>query len=77
MKCFVSTKFEVGIHGLFHDGKLFQSRHVFQKRAVLISHFISKWKVAGFRSPHMHRDLNWIHYLNILYDASTFDVDPF
>jgi len=71
------NKFEVGIHGLFHDGKLFQSRNVFQKRAVLINHFISKWKVLGFRSPAMHHDLTWIHDLNILYDASTFDVDPF
>ncbi len=25
----------------------------------------------------MHHDLMWIHDLNILYDASTFDVDPF
>ena len=71
------NKFEVGVHGLNHDGKLFQSRNIFQKRAVHINHFISKWKVAGFRSPHMHRNLSWIHDLNILYDASTFDVDPF
>jgi hypothetical protein len=71
------NKFEVGIHGLFHDGKLFQSRNIFQKRAVHINHFISKWKVLGFRSPAMHHELAWIHGLNILYDASTFDVDPF
>jgi len=71
------NKFEVGIHGLFHDGKLFQSRNIFQKRTVLINHFISKWKVLGFRSPAMHHDLTWIHDLNITYDASTFDVDPF
>jgi len=71
------NKFEVGIHGLFHDGKLFQSRNIFQKRAVRINHFISEWKVLGFRSPAMHHDLTWIHDLNILYDASTFDVDPF
>jgi hypothetical protein len=25
----------------------------------------------------MHHNLTWIHDLNILYDASTFDVDPF
>jgi hypothetical protein len=25
----------------------------------------------------MHCELTWIHDLNILYDASTFDVDPF
>jgi len=71
------NRFEVGIHGLFHDGILFQSRNIFKKRAVLINRYISKWKVLGFRSPAMHHDLTWIHDLNILYDASTFDVDPF
>ena len=25
----------------------------------------------------MHHNLEWIHLLNIEYDASTFDVDPF
>lgn len=71
------NKFEVGIHGLFHDGKLFQSRKIFQKRAVQINRYISKWKVSGFRSPAMHHNLTWIQDLNILYDASTFDTDPF
>ena len=71
------NKFEVGIHGLFHDGKLYQSRKIFLKRAARINHFISKWKSVGFRSPAMHHNLKWINDLNILYDASTFDVDPF
>ena len=31
----------------------------------------------GFRSPAMHHNLDWIHDLNIEYDASTFDTDPF
>ena len=31
----------------------------------------------GFRAGAMHHNLNWIHDLNIQYDASTFDVDPF
>jgi hypothetical protein len=71
------NKFEIGIHGLCHDGKLFQSRKIFQKRAVQINRFISEWEVSGFRSPAMHHDLTWIQDLNILYDASTFDTDPF
>jgi len=72
-----NNEFEVGIHGLFHDEKLFESRKIFRRKAVLINHFISTWRVLGFRSPHMHCELTWIHDLNILYDASTFDVDPF
>lgn len=69
--------FEVGVHGLFHDGRLFRSRTKFRKSAVLINHFLSKWGAVGFRGDCMHRELGWIHDLNILYDCSTFDVDPF
>lgn len=69
--------FEVGVHGLYHNGKLFKSRTKFQKSAVFINRFLSKWEAAGFRGDCMHRELNWLHDLNILYDASTFDVDPF
>ena len=35
------------------------------------------WQAVGFRSPAMHHNLKWIHELNVLYDASTFDTDPF
>ena len=69
--------FEVGVHDLFHDGKLFKSRTVFQERAVFINHFLSKWDADGFRAGSMHHNLDWMHDLNILYDASTFDIDPF
>lgn len=71
------NKFEVGIHGLYHDGKLFHSRKIFQERAKQINRIISEWKVSGFRSPATHHNLTWIHDLSIHYDASTFDVDPF
>ena len=36
-----------------------------------------KWGAAGFRSGCMLRRLEWIEELNIKYDASTFDTDPF
>ncbi|MCK4794588.1 MAG: hypothetical protein KAV87_63245 [Desulfobacteraceae bacterium] len=69
--------FEVGVHGLNHDGTLYQSRKIFRARAVRINQYVEKWQAAGFRSPSMHRKLDWIHDLNIEYDASTFDTDPF
>ena len=31
----------------------------------------------GFRSAFMLHKLDWLHDLNVLYDASTFDTDPF
>lgn len=69
--------FEIGVHGLFHDGRLFKSSRIFQKRAAQINHYLNEWESIGFRSPAMHHNLGWIHDLNIEYDASTFDTDPF
>jgi hypothetical protein len=69
--------FEIGVHGLNHDGKLYRSREIFLSRAVRINYFLKEWRSAGFRSPAMHHNLDWIHDLNVQYDASTFDTDPF
>lgn len=69
--------FEVGVHGLFHDGKLYRSKKIFQRRAVIINNYLKEWNAVGFYSPSMHNNLEWIHDLNIEYDSSTFDTDPF
>ena len=69
--------FEVGVHGLTHDGKLFANKKVFDERAKRINEYIQQWNVTGFRAPAMHHNLEWIHDLNIKYDLSTFDTDPF
>lgn len=69
--------FEVGVHGLTHRGNLFQSKKVFEKKVCRINHFLKEWKSVGFRSPCMFHNLDWIHEINVAYDASTFDVDPF
>ena len=39
--------------------------------------YLKDWKSVGFVSPSMHHNLDWNHELNIEYDASTFDTDPF
>ena len=77
MKQIVSAGFEIGVHGVYHDGKLYKSRKVFHERAVKINAYFKEWNAVGFRSPAMHHNLEWIHDLNIEYDASTFDTDPF
>ncbi|MFO1497468.1 MAG: DUF354 domain-containing protein [Verrucomicrobiota bacterium] len=69
--------FEVGVHDLKHDGKLYRSRHSFRKNAVEINRYLREWNAAGFRSGFMLHQLEWLHDLNLLYDASTFDTDPF
>jgi peptidoglycan/xylan/chitin deacetylase (PgdA/CDA1 family) len=69
--------FEIGVHGLNHDGKLYNSRRIFLERAAKINRYLKEWGAVGFRSPAMHHNLEWIHDLNIEYDCSTFDTDPF
>lgn len=73
----VENGFEVGVHGLKHDGKLYSSKKTFRNRSVQINRYLKDWGSVGFRSPSMHHNLDWIGYLNIDYDASTFDTDPF
>jgi hypothetical protein len=69
--------FEVGIHGLRHQEKLFSSKRVFKQRASVINKYLNIWGSVGFRAPSMYHNLEWIHLLNIEHDASTFDTDPF
>ena len=69
--------FEVGVHDLRHDGTLFQSREAFARDAPAINEQAKSWNVAGFRAGFMLHKLEWLHSLDIEYDASTFDVDPF
>jgi peptidoglycan/xylan/chitin deacetylase (PgdA/CDA1 family) len=69
--------FEVGVHDLKHDGKLYHSRARFRRHAQKINHYLKEWEATGFRSGFMLHQLEWLHDLNLLYDCSTFDTDPF
>jgi len=72
-----SNGFEVGVHDLHHDGKLYHSRVEFTRHATRINHYLKEWGAIGFRSGFMLRNLEWLHDLDVAYDASTFDTDPF
>jgi peptidoglycan/xylan/chitin deacetylase (PgdA/CDA1 family) len=69
--------FEVGVHGLEHDGKLYNSRAEFASKAARIRKYLHDWNAVGFRSPLMQHRLGWLHRLGVEYDSSTFDTDPF
>lgn len=73
----VSEGFEVGIHGIKHDGKKFKNKKIFNKRALKINQYLKEWDVVGFRAPAVQHNLEWIGELDIEYDLSTFDTDPF
>ncbi len=69
--------FEIGVHGLKHDGKLFSSRSSFLKQAARINQYVRDWEAAGFRSPSTLRNPEWMQALQIEYDSSFFDTDPY
>src|SRR6266566_1432990 len=69
--------FEIGVHDLHHDGKLYRSRRSFTRKATRINQYLKDWGAVGFRSGSMLHKLDWLHDLEVTYDASTFDTDPF
>jgi hypothetical protein len=73
----VQEGFEIGIHGLLHDGKLFLSRRIFVERAAKINEYLDSYKAVGFRSPLTQRNPYWMKELEVEYDMSFFDTDPY
>jgi len=69
--------FEVGVHGLKHDGRLFWSDAEFARQVTPINSYLSKWEAVGFRAPYVHRHARLMQALEIEYDTSYFDTDPF
>ncbi len=69
--------FEVGCHGLKHDGKLYNSKATFATNAAKLNTYLKKYGMVGFRSPLTHRNPDWMQMLEIEYDSSFFDTDPF
>jgi hypothetical protein len=77
MRDLVAAGFEVGVHGLKHDGKLFRHPKDFLEKAPRVNHYLRKWGATGFTSPSMLHKAEWIGELDIEHSCSTFDTDPF
>lgn len=73
----VENGFEVGVHDLYHEGWLYRSRAHFRRSAARINRWLKEWNAVGFRSGFMLHNLDWQRDLDVLYDASIFDTDPF
>jgi peptidoglycan/xylan/chitin deacetylase (PgdA/CDA1 family) len=68
---------EIGLHGIRHDGRLFQSRAHFESELPRLDAYARAWGVDGFRSPATGRNAEWTHELPVAYDSSFPDSDPF
>ncbi len=69
--------FEVGVHGLKHDGKLFTSRATFDRRVGQINAYVKKFGAKGFAAPLTHRNPDWMQAFDVEWDRSFFDTDPY
>ncbi len=63
-------KFEVNVHGLNHDGHLFDSHDEFTRRIRRIRDYATEWEARGFRSPVLYRNSRWMNELPFEYDMS-------
>jgi len=63
--------FEIGVHGLYHDGRLFDTYDLFKQRALRINDYLADWHSQGFRAPSAIRNLKWIaEHISAEYDSS-------
>ncbi|MBN1963816.1 MAG: hypothetical protein JW910_04160 [Anaerolineae bacterium] len=69
--------FEIGVHGLKHDGKLFSTPEEFRRRAECINRYLAEFGAVGFRAPLTLRNPYWMQALDLEYDLSFFDTDPY
>ncbi|MEI6290621.1 MAG: hypothetical protein WCP19_09325 [Chloroflexota bacterium] len=72
-----SRGFEIGVHGFKHDNKLFDSYDLFVKRSKHINETMKLFQARGFRAPLTIRNPEWMQLLNMDYDLSFFDTDPY
>jgi hypothetical protein len=62
--------FEVNVHDLNHDGRLFDNRSRFLARAKMINEYVQSFGGRGYRSALMYRNPDWYDALDISYDMS-------
>ncbi len=73
----VSDGFEVGVHGLYHDGRDLESVTMLRQRLPAMRDAAARWGAVGFRSPATHRGWELMPMLGFDYDSSYPDTDPF
>jgi hypothetical protein len=71
------TGFEIGVHGLRHDGRDLASRATLRRRLPLIRSYAERWQAVGFRSPATLRSAELMPILGFDYDSSYSDTAPF
>lgn len=66
----VERGFEIIVHDLNHDGRLFDNREEFLRRAKLINQYAQEFGATGFRAAVLYRKPEWFDALQISFDMS-------
>ena len=66
--------FEINVHDLNHDGRLYLDKAEFLRRAERINHYARMFGARGFRSGAMYRNQEWFGALDVSYDMSVPNV---
>ena len=70
----INRGFEVAVHDLNHDGRLYTSRGQFNERVAKINSYGRRWGVEGFRAAVLYRRQEWFGELEFSYDMSVPNV---
>lgn len=68
--------FEIGVHGLYHDGRDVAPAFVAERRPQMAA-AAARWSATGFRAPATRRVWDVMPTLGFDYDSSYPDTDPF
>jgi hypothetical protein len=66
--------FEVAVHDLNHDGRLYRDRTTFLERVTKINQYRKVYRADGFRSAVLYRNQEWYEALDFSYDTSVPNV---
>lgn len=69
--------FEVGVHGVYHDGRDLASKTMLTRRLPELQAAAKRWRSVGFRAPATQRSWSLMPLLPFDYDSSYPDTDPF
>jgi hypothetical protein len=72
-----ASGFEVGVHGLLHDGRDISSFRMLKRRLPRMRKYAEQWQATGFRSPATLRSWELMPLLGFDYDSSYSDTAPF
>jgi hypothetical protein len=70
LKNITNRGFEINVHDLKHDGRLYADYEEFRHRAKQINRYGRDFCACGFRSGILYRNADWYDELDFVYDMS-------